>query len=125
VFGKPTAENSLALLKTGIAEYGKPKTVMTDHGSTYYANHPWAEQENTEFRKTLDALGIKHCLDRINRPQMNGKMECFFLTYKQEFLTGSFSCLNDYIKHYNEQRPHMSLNYRTPKEIWNELTNRN
>lgn len=124
LFKSATAENSLALLKAGLATYGKPKAVMTDHGSTYYANHPNAEQENTEFRKTLDALGIKHCLARVNRPQTNGKIERFFLTYKTEFLTGSFNCLGDYIKHYNEQRPHMSLNYRTPHDVWTELTSR-
>jgi putative transposase len=125
LFKSANTENTLALLKAGLAGYGKPKAIMTDHGSTFYSNHPGAEQENTEFRKTLDALGIKHCLARINRPQTNGKIERFFLTYKQEFITGSFSSIQDYVRHYNEERPHMSLNYRTPKEIWNELTNRN
>ena len=122
---KANTENTLAILKAGLAVYGKPKAVMTDHGSAYYANHPGAEQENTEFRKTLDVLGIKHCLARINRPQTNGKIERFFLTYKQEYLTGRFTCLKDYITHYNEQRPHMSLHYRTPQAVWKELTNRN
>jgi putative transposase len=125
LFKSANTENTLALLKAGLAVYGKPKAIMTDHGCIYYASHPGAEQENTEFRKTLDALSIKHCLARINRPQTNGKIERFFLTYKQEFITGSFSSIQDYVRHYNEQRPHMSLNYRTPKEIWNELTNRN
>lgn len=122
IFTGATAENSIALLRTGIAEYGKPKAVMTDHGSTYYANHPNADQENTLFRQVLDPLGIKHCLARINRPQTNGKVERFFLTYKTEFATGSFTNLTDFIKHYNENRPHMSLLYKTPKQIWEELT---
>jgi len=68
-------------------------------------------------------LGIKHYLARVNRPQTNGKIEIFFLTYKTEYLTGTFSNINDYIKHYNNERSHMSLNYKTPKEIWNELKN--
>lgn len=125
LFKSANTNNTLAVLKSGTAMHGKPKAIMTDHGSTYYANHPGAVQEHTEFRKTLDVLGIKHCLARINRPQTNGKIERFFLTYKQEFITGSFSTIQDYVRHYNEERPHMSLNYRTPKEIWNELTNRN
>ena len=125
LFQSASAENSIALLRSGIAEYGKPKAVMTDHGSQYYANHPDAEQENTLFRQTLDPLGIKHCLARINRPQTNGKVERFFLSYKTEFITETFTNIKDYMRHYNEQRPHMSLNYRTPKEIWDELTNRN
>ena len=28
----------------------------------------------------------------------------------------------DCIRHYNENRLHVSLQYRTPKEIWHELT---
>ena len=124
IFKNANTENTLALLKTGLAVYGKPKAIMTDHGSTYYANHPHAEQQNTEFRKTLDALGIKHCLARVNRPQTNGKIERFFLSYKQEYLTGTFHNITDYIKHYNEERPHMSLNFRTPIDVWNELKNR-
>jgi hypothetical protein len=47
IFKSATANNTIALLKTGIAEYGKPKAIMKDHGSTYYANHPNAMQGNT------------------------------------------------------------------------------
>ena len=123
VFKRATAENSVALLKSGIAEFGKPKSVMTDHGTQYYAVHPNAKQENTKFRATLDILGIKHCLARVNRPQTNGKVERFFRTYKEEYATGTFSSLNGFIKHYNEKRLHMSLHYKTPKEVWDELRN--
>lgn len=121
LFKGATAENTIALLRSGIAEYGKPKAVMTDHGSQYYANHPNAEQENTLFRQALDPLGIKHCLARINRPQTNGKVERFFKTYKEEFATGSFANITEFMRHYNENRPHMSLSYKTPKQVWNEL----
>ena len=125
IFNNARVENSLALLKAGIAEFGKPKSIMTDHGSQFYSNHPDAEQENNKFRNTLNLLGIKHYVVKVNRPQTNGKVERFFLSYKTEFATGSFVSVKDYIKHYNEARPHMSLNYKTPKEIWDELTNRN
>lgn len=121
LFDNATAENSVSLLYGSIAEYGKPRAVMTDHGSQFYANHPNAQQENTEFRKVLDILGIKHYLARVNRPQTNGKVERFFLSYKTEFTTGTFTNVKDYVQHYNEKRLHMSLNYRTPKEVWDEL----
>lgn len=121
VFRRATTENSLCLLKAGLACYGKPKSIMTDHGSQYYANRPEAKQENTQFRITLDALGIKHYLARVNRPQTNGKVERFFLTYKTEYATGTFKNIQDYIKHYNQDRPHMSLHYKTPQEVWDEL----
>ena len=82
IFQRATAENTIALLYSGIAEYGKPKAIMTDHGGQYYANHPHADQQNTLFGSTLSVLGIKHYLAGVNRPQTNGKVERFFLTYK-------------------------------------------
>jgi len=123
IFKKATALNSIALLKMSINCYGKPKSVMTDHGSQYYANHPNADQNNTEFRKYLNILGIKHCLARINRPQTNGKVERWFKTYKTEYLTGTFTNIKDYIEHYNNKRLHMSLHYKTPQQVWNDLKN--
>lgn len=125
IFNRATTENTLALLKSGILYYGKPKSIMTDHGSQYYANRPDALEQNTQFRIKLDALGIKHYIARVNRPQTNGKVERFFLSYKTEYATGTFSNINEYIKHYNEQRPHMSLNNKTPKQVWEEFTKRN
>lgn len=121
LFKRATSDYSIALLKSGITDYGKPKSVMTDHGSQFYANKGSILQSNTTFRIVLDALGIKHYVARVNRPQTNGKVERFFLSYKTEFATGSFNCISDYIKHYNEKRLHMSLNYKTPNEVWNDL----
>ena len=121
VFNRATADNSIALLKSGIASHGKPKSIMTDHGSIYYANKSSSKEQFTQFRIVLDLLGIKHYLARVNRPQTNGKVERFFLSYKTEYATGSFSNIKDYITHYNGARPHMSLNYKTPKEIWDEF----
>jgi len=121
IFNNANAENTILLLKAGVKAFGKPKAIMTDHGSTYYANRPDTKQENTQFRICLDALGIKHYLARVNRPQTNGKVERFFLSYKTEYTTGTFTDIKDYLKHYNNKRPHMSLKYKTPREVWNEL----
>ena len=121
LFNRATAENSIVLLKSGILEHGKPKTIMTDHGSQYYANKCNETKQNTQFRIALDVLGIKHYIARVNRPQTNGKVERFFLTYKTEYVTEMFSNIKDFIKHYNEERIYMSLNYKTPKEVWTEL----
>lgn len=121
LFNNATTEHSIALLKTGIAWYGKPKAIMTDHGSTYYANHPNAVQENTKFRIYLNIRGIKHQLARINRPQTNGKVERFFLSYKTEYLKPTFKNITEWINHYNNMRPHMSLYKKTPQEVWDEL----
>ena len=77
-------------------------------------------QSNTKFRAELDALGIKHYLDRVNRPQTNGKVERFFLTYKTEYATGTFNNIKDFIRHYNEERIHHALGYETPKKVYKE-----
>lgn len=124
IFANTTAENSLALLKAGIAEYGKPKTIMTDHGSSYYNNTPDNKGilQLNAYQVALGAMGIKHYLARIKRPQTNGKVERWFETYKHEYAIGNFSNLKDYITHYNDERLHMSLGYRTPHEVWLELT---
>jgi putative transposase len=127
IFENANIENSLALLRSGIASHGKPKAVMTDHGVTYYNNTPDKNgllQLNT-YQVALQAMGIKHALARINRPQTNGKVERFFLTYKQEYITGTFTSIKDYMRHYNDDRQHMSLLYKTPTQLWNELTERN
>lgn len=123
IFKNANTENSLALLKSGILEFGKPKAVMTDHGTTYFNNTPNLKGilQLNSYQIALQAMGIKHTLARINRPQTNGKVERWFRTYKTEFITGSFSSIKDYVNHYNNERLHMSLNYRTPKEIWDEL----
>ena len=123
LFKSATTERSIALLKSGMLGYGKPKSIMTDHGSQFYANREEATQENTQFRIYLNALGIKHYVARVNRPQTNGKVERFFLTYKTEYATGTFNNIKEFIKHYNEERLHMSLGYKTPKEIWDSFKN--
>ncbi len=127
IFKNANIINSLALLNSSIADFGKPKSVMTDHGTTYFNNTPDSKgilQFNT-FQKELKLLGIKHSLAPVNRPQTNGKVERFFRTYKEEYITETFSCIKDFIKHYNEVRPHMSLYYKTPLDIWNSFKNRN
>ena len=65
LFKRATAENSIALLKSSIVEYGKPKCVMPDHGSQFYAHKADPLSQNTQFRIALDALGIKHYLARV------------------------------------------------------------
>ena len=123
IFKNANTENSLALLKSGILEFGKPKAVMTDHGTVYFNNTPDLKGilQLNSYQIALQAMGIRHTLARVNRPQTNGKVERWFRTYKTEFITGSFTSITDFIKHYNEERLHMSLNYKTPKEVWDEL----
>ena len=125
IFKRANIINSLALLKSSIVEFGKPKSVMTDHGTTYFNNTPDSKGilQFNSYQKELRLLGIKHSLAPVNHPQTNGKVERFFRTYKEEYITETFSCIKDFIKHYNEVRPHMSLYNKTPMEVWNSFKN--
>lgn len=33
----------------------------------------------------------------------------------------TFSSIKDYFQHYNKKRLHMSLRYKTPKEVWDSF----
>ena len=102
---------------------GDNSTIIPNDSAGYFdlSHRDLAEGIRADISIALDSLGIKHYVARVNRPQTNGKVERFFLTYKTEYAVGSFSNIKDFIKHYNEERLHMSLNYKTPKEVWDEL----
>lgn len=93
-----------------------------------------------EFRGSLDRehpfeafclqIGLKHYLTRPYRPQTNGKVEAFFRILKKEFFTpNSFKDLNKvkeqmgrYLFEYNHLRRHGGLNYETPFDKLQKVT---
>jgi transposase InsO family protein len=110
------SEYGIALLKSTIAEYGKPKAIMTDHGSQYYSMVGGL----SAFQKFLFNNSIKHQLAPVGKPRVNGKVERWFQTYKQEFNFENYTSLKDFIDWYNNQRMHCSLGYLTPREIFED-----
>ena len=78
VFKEATGKHALEVLKEAISRHGKPASVLTDHGSQFYANEKEAAKRGeAEFEKELVAMGIRHILARVNHPQTNGKLERF------------------------------------------------
>ena len=78
VFKEATGEHAIDVLKEAISRHGKPASVLTDHGSQFYANEKEAAARGEAmFEKELVALGIRHILARVNHPQTNGKLERF------------------------------------------------
>jgi len=103
-----TAENSLDALRKGIEKYGKPREVMTDHG-TQFTSLPRDEKESepNEFQKYLEENGIVHIKARVKHPQSNGKLERLIFTLK--YLKKYFGTWEEVVNYYNYKRMHMSL----------------
>ncbi len=77
-FPEATTENAIAVLEEAIKRYGKPASIMTDHGSQFYANESAARKRGeSAYEKKLVELGIRQILARVKHPQTNGKLERF------------------------------------------------
>lgn len=90
------------------------RTIQSDNGSEF---SKW-------FTKTIEHRGIIHRHSRVRTPTDNAHVERFIQTLQRE-------CLNripktpqswqkeipQFLRYYNEERPHMGLGMRTPAEV--------
>jgi transposase InsO family protein len=87
--------------------------VMSDNGAGY---------RSQVFRALIAELGVRHLLTRAYRPQTNGKAERFIQTllrewaYERPYTTSAERRrrLPSWLRHYNLQRPHGSLDGKPP-----------
>jgi transposase InsO family protein len=121
-----SAQASAELLDSVCQNWDSPVPILeviTDHGSEFINTH---QDErpclNHEFERYLHDNDIKHSLCKVGRPQSNGKIERFFQTYEKH--RWRFGTLDEFLTFYNEERPHMSLdwdNIETPAEAFDRL----
>jgi len=111
-FNEGTTENAIWLLDRAIHEYTKPREILTDHGSQFYS----VRGGESSFDAYCQQQGIKHILGGIGKPTTLGKIERWFLTYDLEH--ARFPLHRKFVDYYNFDRPHMSLSYNTPAEIY-------
>lgn len=114
-------KSSLVLegLRQGVASFGAPREVLTDQGRQYTS---WRGQ--TEFEQELRREGIRHVKSRPQHPQTLGKIERFWKTLWDEFLSRTvFADFEDfgrrlklYVDAYNFQRPHQGLSGLVPAD---------
>lgn len=96
---------------------GSPSIFNSDQGSQFTSK---------EFTGSLKARDIKISMDGKGRAFDNIFVERLWRTIKYEevYLKKYETCrdahlgLRSYIKFYNEERPHSSLSYRTPQEVY-------
>ena len=128
VFKAATAEHAIEVLDRAISQYGKPRSILTDRGSQFYATESEKKSKGvSEFERHLENLGIRHILARVGHPQTNGKLERIHgeiqrklpLFFDVAGPPGSACPINPpaiesdpltrFMKWYNHDRPHMSL----------------
>jgi len=93
--------------------------VLTDNGSPYRAK---------VFRRVLRRLRIRHLRTRPYHPQTNGKVERWIRTVLSECLYLEVFASSDerrlacdrFIRYYNDQRPHLGIDGRTPRQRLSE-----
>lgn len=102
---------------------GKPEGIVTDNGVEFTAGH---------FRRWCKANKITHYLTNKASPSENSYVESFNSAVRREVLdTNDFESISSlrgkisrWKAFYNEQRPHGSLGYLSPKEYINVEKNR-
>lgn len=78
------------------------------------------------FRDELQRIGIQHTRTMVNTPKGNAVIERFFRSLKEECVWQhqfkSFdeakAFVDQWVKQYNEDRPHQTLNYLTPAQFY-------
>lgn len=113
------ADFCVAALKEALAKYGKPAIFNTDQGSQF---------TSISFTQTLKDADVKISMDGRGRWVDNVMIERLWRTLKYDcvylnaFETGSEARngIGNWIRRYNEERPHSSLDDKTPHEAyWN------
>lgn len=103
-------------VEKAIKEYGKPEIMNSDQGSQFTSD---------EYINLLKENGIKISMDGKGRALDNRRIERFFRSFKweklylEEYENGHQlrKMIKEYMEHYNNERPHQSLNYMTPSQM--------
>jgi putative transposase len=104
------------VLEWVMEQRGAPEAIRCDNGPEFTSRHflAWCEERR---------IGLVHI--QPGRPMQNGHVESFNGRLRDECLNANwFATLADarskieaWREEYNEQRPHSSLNYQTPREF--------
>jgi transposase InsO family protein len=91
--------------------HGKPREILTDNGNVF-----GLKSKHSRFDRWCRGRGIKHIRTAIHSPTTTGKVERFFKTLSSEL--NFCKCPEDFRMRYNHFRPHLSLENKSPSEIY-------
>ena len=107
-----TTESAIILFEKGVKKYGLPRQTLSDRGTQYYA----VKGETSRFLEYMNSRNVKHIYASVKKPTTCGKLERWWRTHNDE--RWNFPTLRRFVNHYNNKRFHMSLNWKTPYEVW-------
>jgi len=107
-----TAEVAIKLFNESWKRCGLPREVLSDRGAQFYANIGG----KSRFTRHLENLNVNHILASVKKPTTTGKIKRFWLTHNTE--RWKYETLQKFVNYYNYKRPHMSLEYQTPYEVF-------
>ena len=115
------ADFCVAALKEALAKYGKPSIFNTDQGSQFTSFSFTQALKDAEVKISMDGKGCWVDNVMIERLWRSLKYDCVYL---HAFETGSEArkVIDKWLRRYNEERPHSSLDDRTPHEAYWNLT---
>jgi transposase InsO family protein len=124
LFRSPTAEAVIEVYRQAVAEYKPPKEMLTDNGRQYTS---W--RGTSRFEAELKKDGVAHFKSRPQHPMTLGKIERFWETLWQQFLTrAQFASFEEarerirfWIKHYNHKRPNQGIGGLCPADRFFEI----
>lgn len=120
-----TSATATTFLETVVAVLPyRVEAVLTDNAFAFTMHYAHHADRLTRFEQACRSLGIVHHLLRPRRPQSNGKVERFFRTIDDECLAlqrrwtfhHRARAVDAFVRFYNHERPHLSLNGMTPIE---------
>jgi putative transposase len=112
-----TTEFAIRLLEKTILKYGKPKQILSDRGVQFFcSDKDGKEQGISRFSQFCVDNEIEHILASKRRPTTTGKVERWHRTYDEEHQ--KYKSLRFFVNYYNFKRPHQSLGYLTPADVY-------
>ena len=116
VGGRVDARQVIAVLKGLIHADGMPRYIRSDNGPEFVAK---------AIQSWLATSGIGTAYIEPGKPWQNGAAESFIGKFRDECLNVEWFLsrrearviIEQYRRQYNEERPHSSLDYRTPAEV--------
>jgi len=113
-------EFCIAALQEALAKYGRPAIFNTDQGSQFTSLDFTQILKDADVKISMDGKGRWRDNVMIERLWRSLKYECVYLN---AFETGSEARngIGKWIRLYNEERPHSSIDDKTPHEAYWKL----